>query len=48
MVPKELVDGDYDEVYDIFLEDRARTIFEFIKNVTMSARETPASEIESL
>ncbi|MCM3115456.1 DUF262 domain-containing protein [Neobacillus sp. MER 74] len=35
LIPEELIDGDYDDVYLLFLEDRAKQIFELIKaNIT--------------
>jgi hypothetical protein len=44
-IPKELIAGTYDDVYEIFLEDRARKLSELICGVTNSERDAILAEL---
>jgi hypothetical protein len=45
LIPGALMDGDYDDVYDIFLEDRARLIFDLIVARVFDVRQAWIKEL---
>lgn len=44
LVPEETIEGLYDELYTIFLEDRARKMFELVKKYVIDEREQIISD----